>query len=164
MQFKKQFFFLAFILFTAVISFGQSIAYKKMLDTLLQHTVKEISPTEVAAKKKTILLDARPAKEYNVSHLQNAIRVGFTDFSFDKLRGIKKTTAIIVYCSVGYRSEKITEKLNAAGYTNVQNMVGGIFEWANEGRPLKDSTGFTKNVHAYNEAWGKWLLKGNKVY
>lgn len=164
MQFRKQFLFLACILFTAVTSFGQSIAYKKMLDTLLKHTVKEISPTQAAAKKKSILLDARPAKEYDVSHLQNAIRVGFTDFSFDKLQGIKKTTPIIVYCSVGYRSEKITEKLNAAGYTNVQNMVGGIFEWANEGRPLKDSIGFTNKVHAYNEAWGKWVLKGTKVY
>jgi hypothetical protein len=49
-------------------------------------------------------------------------------------------------------------------YTNVQNMVGGIFEWANEGRPLKDSNGLTKNVHAYNQVWGKWVVKGNKVY
>ena len=165
MQFKKELVFIAIILFTAYTSFGQqSAAYKKMLDTLLKHSVKEISPREVAAKNNIILLDARPANEYNVSHLQNAIRVGFKDFSFDKLNGLPKNSPIIVYCSVGYRSEKITEKLNAAGYTNVQNMVGGIFEWINEGRILKDSTGTTDKVHAYNEAWGKWILRGTKVY
>ncbi len=164
MRFKKQLFFIVSVFVLVSSSFGQSAAYKKMLDTLLKHTVKEISPKEAASKSNILFLDARPVKEYNVSHLQNAVRVGFNDFTFDKITGVNKATPIIVYCSVGYRSEKITEKLNAAGYTNVQNMVGGIFEWANEERPLKDSNGLTKNVHAYNEAWGKWVVKGNKVY
>ncbi len=164
MQFKKQLFFTMSVFVLASSSYGQSAAYKKMLDTLLKHIVKEISPKEAASNGNILFLDARPAKEYNVSHLQNAVRVGFTDFTFDKITGVNKATPIIVYCSVGYRSEKITEKLNAAGYTNVQNMVGGIFEWANEGRPLKDSNGLTKNVHTYNQVWGKWVVKGNKVY
>jgi rhodanese-related sulfurtransferase len=165
MKFIKTIILTGTFCFLAATNFAQSVAYKKMLDTLLKHTVKEISPkAAAAAAKNTIFLDARPASEYNVSHLQNAIRVGFTDFSFDKLAGINKTTPIIVYCSVGYRSEKITEKLNNAGYANVQNLYGGIFEWVNEGKPVTDSVGLTNNVHAYNKAWGKWVVKGNKKY
>ena len=135
-----------------------------MLDTLLKHTVKEISPNKAAAKKKAVFLDARKTEEYNVSHIANAIRVGYTDFSLTKMNGIKKHTPIIVYCSVGYRSEKITEKLLAAGFTNVQNLYGGIFEWVNQGYLVQDSLGQTKNVHAFNKEWGKWLQAGTKKY
>ena len=135
-----------------------------MLDTLLKHTVKEISPKDAANKRKAIFLDARKPEEFNVSHIAKAIRVGYSDFALDKLPTVKKNTPIIVYCSVGYRSEKISEKLLAAGYTNVQNLYGGIFEWVNEGKPVEDSTGRTSNVHAFNKDWGKWLQKGNKKY
>ena len=103
-------------------------------------------------------------EEYNVSHIANSIRVGYSDFSINKLPTLNKKTPIIVYCSVGYRSEKISEKLLAAGYTNVQNLYGGIFEWVNEGNPVQDSLGLTSNVHAYNKDWGKWLQAGIKKY
>ncbi len=158
---KKMILAQMFCLF-AITNFAQKLTYKKMLDTLLKHTVNEISPRSAACKAGVIFLDARPAAEYNVSHLPHAIQVGFTDFNFDKLAGINKTSAIIVYCSVGYRSEKIAEKLVAAGYTDVQNLYGGIFQWANEGRPLKDSAGLTRSVHPYNKTWGKWLLNSSK--
>ena len=145
-------------------SYAQSAAYKQMLDTLLKHTVKEISPKEAAAKKKAIFLDARKVEEYNVSHIAKAIRVGYSDFTLSRLPALNNRTPIIVYCSVGYRSEKITEKLLAAGYKDVQNLYGGIFEWVNEGYPLQDSVGRTLNVHAFNKDWGKWLQAGNKKY
>ena len=135
-----------------------------MLDTLLKHTVKEILPKEAAGKKRVIFLDARKIEEYNVSHIANSIRVGYSDFSLSKLPALNKKTPIVVYCSVGYRSEKITEKLMSAGYKNVQNLYGGIFEWANQGYPLCDSVGITLNVHAFNKDWGKWLHAGNKKY
>lgn len=134
-----------------------------MLDTLLKHTVKEISPKNAAGKKKAIFLDARKPEEYNVSHIAKAIRVGYNDFTINKVPA-NKNSPIIVYCSVGYRSEKISEKLISAGYENVQNLYGGIFEWVNEGYPVQDSTGRTSNVHAFNKDWGKWLQAGNKKY
>ncbi len=135
-----------------------------MLDTLLKHTVKEISPTNALKKKNAIYLDARKLEEFNVSHIAKAIRVGYADFNVNNLSAIKKSTPLIVYCSVGYRSEKISEKLLAAGYTNVQNLYGGIFQWVNEGQPVQDSKGYTTNVHAFNKDWGKWLQAGTKKY
>ena len=70
-----------------------------------------------------------------------------------------------MYCSVGYRSEKISEKLIAAGFTDVSNLYGGIFEWVNIGRPVyKASNQKTNRVHTYNKEWSKWLRTGIKVY
>ena len=69
-----------------------------------------------------------------------------------------KNTPIVVYCSVGYRSEKIGEKLRKAGYTNVTNLFGGLFTWANENRPLKNKADQpTRAVHGYGKAWSKYL-------
>jgi 3-mercaptopyruvate sulfurtransferase SseA len=66
---------------------------------------------------------------------------------------------------VGYRSEKISEKLKQAGFKDVSNLYGGIFEWVNQGNPVVDENGkITDNIHAYSKTWGVWLNKGVKVY
>jgi hypothetical protein len=65
-----------------------------------------------------------------------------------------------LYCSIGYRSEKIGEKLKDAGYTNVQNLFGSIFEWVNQELPVENSKDeIVKKVHTYNRLWGKWVDK-----
>ena len=72
---------------------------------------------------------------------------------------------IVVYCSLGIRSEKISEKLKAEGYSNVRNLYGGIFEWKNKGFEVFDSEGKeTEKVHAYSKSWSKWLKNGEKIY
>ena len=109
-------------------------------------------------------MDAREADEYNVSHLAKAKLVGYNNFNIDSLNVKDKNTPIVVYCSVGYRSGKIAEKLIEKGYTNVQNLYGGIFEWKNEGNNVVDKNGTTNDVHPYSKSWGIWLKKGNKVY
>ena len=48
-----------------------------------------------------------------------------------KVEDIARESTIVVYCSVGYRSEKIAEELDKLGFTNVSNLYGGIFEWIN---------------------------------
>ena len=64
----------------------------------------------------------------------------------------------MTYCSAGYRSGKLAERLQAAGYTNVRNLDGSIFKWANERRPLVrgESEPVTK-VHPYSAIWGRLL-------
>lgn len=145
--------------------FVQNKSYSIMLKVLLTGNVKEISVKEGSNDSKVLFLDAREKTEFNVSHLRNAIWVGYNDFDMSRVKNIVKSQKIIVYCSVGYRSEKITEKLSRAGYTNVYNMVGGIFEWKNQNNTVVDNAGAeTEKVHGYNKTWGIWLNKGEKVY
>jgi len=127
--------------------------------------VPEVSVPEAIKMKDVIFLDAREEAEYEVSHLAAAVFVGYEKFNLESISRLEKNSKIVVYCSVGYRSEKIAEKMKAAGFTNVSNLYGGIFEWVNQENPVVDTDGQeTKNVHAYNKTWGVWLNKGNKVY
>ena len=75
-----------------------------------------------------------------------------------------KDAQIVVYCSLGVRSEDIAEILKKAGYTNIQNLHGGIFNWKNNNLPLVNAKQKqTDSVHVYSKKWGKWLTNGVKV-
>lgn len=143
----------------------QSWAYNAMLRKLLSHSVPELSAQEAAQMVgKAVFLDAREPREYAVSHVQNAVFVGYDHFDEKAVAQLAKDQPILVYCSVGYRSEKIAERLRKQGFTQVSNLYGGIFEWVNEGLPVWNEQGRTEAVHAYNRKWGIWLKKGKKVY
>lgn len=142
----------------------QSTAYNLMLKTMLSHNVRQID-AESAKKSNALFLDARTKKEFDVSHIKDAVWVGYDDFDLGKVRGLTKNQPIIVYCSIGYRSEKVTERIQSAGFTNVSNLYGGIFEWKNIGEAVYNKKDLpTEKVHAYGKTWGVWLNKGEKVY
>ena len=112
-----------------------------------------------------VILDAREPKEFKVSHIENAVYAGYDNFDISILRNIAKNKKIVVYCSVGIRSEKIADKIKNAGFKDVHNLYGGIFEWKNEEFPLVDINGEeTEQVHVYSKRWGKWLRNGEKIY
>jgi len=74
------------------------------------------------------------------------------------VKDLDQSKPIYIYCSIGYRSEKIGEKLQKAGFKKVYNMYGGIFNWANSGYTLVDKNGkTTTKVHGYNNDWSQWL-------
>lgn len=160
--------FLAFaLLLLCLCCFGQvkSGAFRVMLNGLLHHSVPEIGVKEaVLQPSNTLFLDAREPKEFAVSHIKNAIPVGYDHFDLQNVAALDKSKPVVVYCSVGYRSEKIAEKLIQAGFSNVSNLYGGIFEWVNQGHTVVDDSGVTERVHAFSRSWGVWLKKGKKVY
>lgn len=137
------------------------------LERLNKGTVPYISAESLHELKDPNVLDTRKRKEFDVSHLQEATWVGYKKFDIEAVETAfpDKTTPLVVYCSVGVRSEKIGEKLTKAGYTDVKNLYGGIFEWKNKGFPVYDREGnTTENVHAYNRWWGRLLKNAKKVY
>lgn len=143
-------------------------AFDKTIETLLSFSVPTIACKELFDNRNNFyILDARERDEYNVSHLPNARFVGYEKFDIASLKDIPKDANIVIYCSVGYRSEKIGEKLIAAGFKNTKNLYGSIFEWVNLGFPVEDSYQMqVKKVHAYNHIWGQWILAKDikKVY
>ncbi len=144
----------------------KSGSFNFALKTLLSKSTPAINIPEAAAHHEDYLfLDAREPEEYQVSHLHNALFVGAKNFNLNRLKSLNKNQPIVVYCSIGKRSEEITLKLKKAGFTNVKNLYGGIFEWVNEGHPVYNSENhLTDTVHAYGRFWGRWLDKGVKVY
>ncbi|MFT7619739.1 MAG: rhodanese-related sulfurtransferase [Planctomycetota bacterium] len=113
---------------------------------------------------KPILLDVRDAKEYAVSHLPGAYPVIAESKAFDILKDVDKSQLVVAYCSVGYRSSRLAEKLIEAGYSNVFNLEGSIFEWANRGHAVFRGDSEVSEVHPYDEDWGMLLNEPMRRY
>jgi len=139
----------------------QNKAYDRTLSTMLnpdEVSVLSVNQLHQLGPENVILLDTRSREEYDVSHIPGAIWVGYEEFQSERVRNLNPDQKVIVYCSVGYRSEKIGEKLQDLGFTNVRNLYGSIFEWANQSYPLISPSGDTiQQIHAYNRVWGKWM-------
>ncbi len=151
------------------LSLSGQTAFDNKLQSLYKNTVPLIRESElnkaILKNEKFILLDIRAVEEYNISHIPNAYFVNYNNFTTHKLDTIDRSTTLIVYCSVGYRSERIGEKLIKMGFKDVKNLYGGIFEWVNKGNKVINASGkITNRVHTYNKNWSQWLLKGVKVY
>jgi rhodanese-related sulfurtransferase len=155
-------------LFITIFSLGFSQkTIPEVLKKFNKLSVPYITVSELKSKKNLIILDSREPKEFNVSHLRNAKYVGHDKFDSKKITTTLKNRndTIIVYCSIGVRSENIGEKLQKLGYKNVYNLYGGIFEWKNQGQEIVDGKEkTTEKVHAFSKEWNKYLLKGIKIY
>ncbi len=164
---KELWIFLSAFLGTTPAGWAQtnSKTYGAMLEAMYKKTVPFVTVTELKKMPDAVLLDTRAKAEYKVSHLPNAHWVGYDDFDLKRVKNIPKSANVVLYCSVGYRSERVGEKLLAAGYQHVHNLYGSLFEWVNEGNPVVDAQGKpTQRVHAYSRLWGVWLQRGEKVY
>lgn len=147
----------------------QTKTYEEKLESLLNHTVPLIGTAALAEAKShknpIVILDTRSPEEAAVSTIAGARTVDYEHFSVKDISDIPHDAEVVVYCSVGYRSEKIGEKLLEMGYKNVKNLYGGIFQWKNDGYEVVNNHGTpTDSVHAYNKSWSQWLLNGVKVY
>lgn len=135
--------------------------------------VSHISRTELQARLKAqdiLILDTRPLKEYNVSHIAGALQVDpdMEAKTFQaKFGSLLKDKTLIVYCSVGRRSSILGERLQTiaieAGALDVQNMEGGLFGWHNDDRPLENSSGPTTAIHPYNVFWGRLIKNKDSI-
>ncbi len=161
-------------------------AYGLMLRSIYSHSVPTVSATELQQEleqapgsseassllagtsslpaEPPLLLDTRTEREFEVSHLPGARYMGVGKPDLSVLKDVPLETPLVLYCAVGYRSEKVGEQLLAAGYTRVRHLHGGLFDWVNQGLSVYNNQGQTNSVHAYTRAWGMWLRKGRKVY
>lgn len=141
----------------------RSLAFKiiKRLTSRKFTHVKWISTKDLAHRledleQQPIILDARTEAEYVISHLKNAQHIDPYHPNLSMLIE-SKDTPIVVYCSVGYRSARIAQQLEQAGFSQVYNLEGSLFKWANEERPIYKNNSLTSLVHPYNQVWGTLL-------
>lgn len=159
------------LLLLASVSFSQGrtqAEYDQMLNEEYKKSVPFIQAKELYAKilggQKMYLLDTREGREYQISAIKGAIHVGFLFFSKKKIETVNKDDLVIVYCTIGARSETIGARLIKHGFQNVYNLYGGIIQWVNEGLPVYHNNQKTQEVHVYSKKWGQWLNKGKAQY
>jgi NADPH-dependent 2,4-dienoyl-CoA reductase/sulfur reductase-like enzyme/rhodanese-related sulfurtransferase len=91
----------------------------------------DFSPLVTAAQAKAELaageataLDVRTPREFESSHLPNALHVPVDDLR-GRLPDVPKDTRLLVYCRSGFRGHLAVRTLKANGFTNVANVTGG---------------------------------------
>ena len=71
-----------------------------------------------------VLLDARTADEYAVSHLPGALRVDPSAPVYPELDSLSSDRPIVVYCSVGYRSARVMRGALVLAIVRVLSLLG----------------------------------------
>jgi rhodanese-related sulfurtransferase len=150
---------------------GRPLEWKSVLEAIRKDypAVPQLSAAAFAASAEqagnregdVLLIDAREPEEFAVSRIAGARNLRTVEDV--KAAKIPADARLVLYCSVGYRSSALAEKLMAAGFSNVANLEGSIFAWVNEGRPVVGPDGeATTRVHPFSDRWGA-LLDVSKV-
>ena len=102
---------------------------------------KRIDVAALAGDTKRAIVDVRGASEWRSGHIAGASHLYLGDL--ERLSDdIPRDTPIAVHCQGGTRSAIAASLLQARGFTNVANVVGGVKAWRAAGKPLvrEDST------------------------
>jgi len=83
-----------------------------------------------------MLLDVRTPKEYAAGHIQGATLIPVQVLA-ERLNEVPHDKQVYVYCHSGTRSARAAKLLAANGFTNIENVVGGIVAWNNAGYPVE---------------------------
>ena len=112
----------------------------------------EISVARAAGlhqKDLAFFVDVRPANEREVSTLPGAV----TAEEFLALPEKYRDKTALLYCTIGYRSGVLAQKLARKGM-KVFNLKGGILAWTLEGRKVYGPGGKpVKRIHTYGWRW-----------
>ena len=158
-------------LVTPQVACGQTPSWSMLKQTIraTYPDVRHVSTDSLAAwqassARAPLLLDIRAEDEFAVSHLRGARRLDPDTHNLAMLLDLPPDTPLVTYCSVGYRSSAMAQRLAEAGFTNVVNLEGSLFAWANEGRPVYRDDRAVRQVHPYDRVWGRFLKKELHAY
>lgn len=106
--------------------------------------------------ERALLVDVRSDEEFAVSHIPGAVHAQTPETVAAALRGSQKSE-LVLYCSVGWRSSDMAERVADLVDVPVHNLEGSIFAWANSGRPVVRDGEVVREVHPFDDDWGRLL-------
>lgn len=95
--------------------------------------MKEITPEELKsfmdAGNTPALLDVRETWECEICHIDNSINISMSQIP-SRMAELKKDHEIVVICHHGIRSLQVANYLESQGFSQINNLTGGIDAWA----------------------------------
>ena len=82
-----------------------------------------------------MMLDVRTPEEYKQGHIQGAKLIPVQALA-EHLAEVPKNKRVYVYCHSGKRSARASKLLAKHGFTNIENVMGGIEAWKQAGYPV----------------------------
>ncbi|WP_223590256.1 sulfurtransferase TusA family protein [Neobacillus bataviensis] len=83
------------------------------------------------ANENIVVVDVREYAEYAFNHIPSSISIPLGELE-DRLNELNKQDPIFVVCRTGNRSDLAAQKLTENGFTNVVNVVPGMYQWTGE--------------------------------
>lgn len=84
-----------------------------------------------------VLLDIRTPEEYAAGKIAGAENIDFYAPDFrDNLNRLDKNSHYVIYCHTGNRSGQALQIMRELGFTQVEDIGGGIAAWAQQGYPI----------------------------
>jgi rhodanese-related sulfurtransferase len=111
-----------------------------LIYNLLQGSKGSLDPsgaTDLINHQDAVVLDVRPAADYQKGHIINAINVPSNGFA-SQLNSLNKykDRPIIISCRSGSQSQAACQQLRKAGFEKVFNLRGGILAWQSASLPV----------------------------
>tara|TARA_B100000700_G_C14937824_1_gene805261 strand:- start:439 stop:768 length:330 start_codon:yes stop_codon:yes gene_type:complete len=98
--------------------------YDKVKEITCQKLKKKIDKQD-----SFVLLDVREPEEYEMCHIDGSILVPLSEIE-DHVDELDKDKHYVIYCKMGGRSMKACVLFQEKGFKKVQNLSGGIWQWA----------------------------------
>lgn len=101
------------------------------------HPVDVGTAQALAADPSVIVVDVRTPAEFAEGHIDRAVLVDFDAPGFgDRIAKFDRSAAYLVYCHSGNRSGQATAVMADLGFTNINDLDGGISVWQAAGAPI----------------------------
>ena len=80
--------------------------------------------------KNVVILDVRTIDEFEQGHIKGAQLADFSSPAFQEIIAkLDKSKPVLVYCFSGGRSSQAANALQAAGFSSIYNLDGGMLAW-----------------------------------
>ena len=113
--------------FCNVPSGGEAKDFDETSYEMTPKALKELLESET----KPMLLDVREPHEWDICRIDGARLISPSIIKAD-MKGVAQYTPIVLYCYKGVRSMTALKELKKEGFSNLQNLAGGIDRWALE--------------------------------
>lgn len=81
-------------------------------------------------KEMAVLVDVRTTQEWNSGSLSNALHIDYlADGFLEKIDKLDRDGSYFIFCRTGRRSLRTTVLMKNWGFTDVQNLDGGLTAW-----------------------------------
>lgn len=101
-------------------------------------TREEITPTELRDLLNTnsppLVLDVRNPEEIAICRIAGSTAIPLPELA-SRLGELEASASIVVHCKSGVRSAKAIDLLQAAGFSQLKNLKGGIIAWIKDVDP-----------------------------
>jgi rhodanese-related sulfurtransferase len=119
----------------------------------------------IDTRSRLFLIDTREQNEFEVGHIKGSKRVGYNNFSVEKVWMLDRNTTIILCSTDDTRIKHVGAYMKMMGFVDVRAISGSLIAWLNNGYTLVDKNGQpSTNIFLKSRDDAKKLKRGKAVF